>query len=204
MSEPDYPKRVVDETIMFGGNGYDMATSQRMIEERWKLFYPSVPYSPLVKAVTAVGVATEVLSGENQTTAFDPLWGESVDRPAGQTQWRQPHASAVTSQDAILDPARVAAEPEIRAEERRVHMRIHRISREDLLKKLGFDLVRTLVGCVPTTMFDRIGITPQPGDRFRWNDEWYEVLQTSPQGWYKNTTHNLFWYLSVKSARIGS
>lgn len=204
MTEPGYPHKVVDETVMFGGAGFDLATSQRMVEERWKLFYPAVAYHPLVKAVTAVGTDTEALSGETGTTPFDPLWGEAVDRPAGQQFWRQPHASATTSIDLEKDPARVAAEPEIRDEPRRVHMRIRRVSREEQLKRLGFDLVRTLVGCVPTTMFDRHAIAPQPGDRFRWNDEWYEVLQTSPQGWYKNTTTNLFWYLSVKSARIGS
>lgn len=204
MTQPGFPHQVVDDTEMFGGSGNDLQTAQRMIEERWKLFYPPVAYFPLVKAVTAVGTSTETLSGETGTTAFDPLWGEAVPRPTGQTQWRQPHASEQTSQDLVKDPARQAAEPEVRDDARRVHMRVRRVQREEMLKKLGFDLVRTLVGCVPTTMFDRYAIKPQPGDRFRWNDEPYEVLQTSPQGWYKNTTHNLYWYLSIKSARLGS
>ena len=201
---PGQPHRVVDEPAMFGGGGHDIGTAQRMLEERWKLMYPRVAYYPFEKAVTAVGTSPDALSGAAGTTPFDPLWGEAIDRPIGTTHWRQPHLSAQTSQNELHDPARVAAEPEVRGEPHPINMRIRRVVREEMLKKLGFDLVRTTIGCVPTTLFDRYAIKPQPGDRFRWNDEWYEVLQTSPQGWYHNTTHNLLWYLSIKTARLGS
>lgn len=201
---PGSPHLVTDETAMFGGDGHSIATAQRMLEERWKSMFPAVLYYPLSKAVTAVGVDTEALSGEVGTTPFDPLWGEAIERPVNTTHWRQPHLSQQTVVDPTRDTPRVAADPEVRGEPRKVHMRVRRVTREEMLKKLGFDLVRTTIGCVPTTMFDRLSIMPQSGDRFRWNDEWYEVLQTSPQGWYHNTTHNLLWYLSIKSARLGS
>jgi len=204
VSLPGQPHLAVDETVMFHGAGYDLNTAQRMLEERWKLMYPAVAYYPLIKLSTAVGTSTEILSGAPDSTPWDPLWGEAVERPTGHPEWRQPHLSEQTVQDPSRDAPRTAAEPEVRGEPRRLHMRVARVSREETLKKLGFDLVRTMIGSVPTTMYDRYAIKPQVGDRFRWNDEWYEVLQISPRGWYRNTTHNLLWYLSIKSARLGS
>jgi len=73
-----------------------------------------------------------------------------------------------------------------------------------MLKKLGFDRVRTIVGTVPTTMFDRYRIRPQAGDRFTWHDEVFEVLQTVQQGWFRQTTLHLFWVLNIQSARRGA
>jgi hypothetical protein len=195
----------VNDTIL-GGNSAsnDLGTMRRMIEERWKLYYPAVDYYPLAKAVTSVGQQTTELVGEAGTTQFDPLWNEAVDQSIKPVGWKQPHLSEQVTQDPVNNPAANAADPEIREGPFRLHMRTQKYLHEKMLKKLGFDQIRTLLCTVPSSMFDRYAIAPTAGDRFIWNDNWYEVLQVVPSIYYLNSTVSLYQILNVQSAKRGS
>jgi hypothetical protein len=207
MTIPALTPQEFNDAEMFGlGNTFN--TTVRMIESRWKRTYPRVAYYALKKNVTNVGTSTTAVSGSTGTTTFDPLWGEAVAPAMQDTGWQQPHLSAVTAPNTTPFASETAdvpaAETEVRDDAVYVHMRVQRTLHETMLKKLGFDRVRTLVGTIPASMLDRFQTRPQPGDRIRWNAEWYEVEQFAPGGAYNNTTVWLYWVLNLKHARLGS
>ena len=179
--------------------GADLQLQIRMIEERWRRFYPVLQYAPLDKRTTPVQSPSET-SGESGATQFDPLWGESVPTGLKATGWRQPHLSTA------VDPATAveAAEPNVYVAPRPIHGRIQRVARKDFLQKMGFDRLRDLIITVPTSMFDESGITVTQGDRFVWDNELYEVIQWSPMGWWMNSSVKLFLVLNCQHARRGS
>lgn len=167
----------------------DLRTEIGLIEERWKC-YPEVAYSPLDKRTTAAPTSKSIV-GEAGSTKWDPLWQESVPDT---TEWVQPHTTAAVD----------AADTNKYQEARKVRIRIQRTAREDQLKKFGFDRLRYMLATVPTSMLDRMGITCDAGDRFVWNNELFEVMQWSPQGWRYNSTVCLYVVLNVEHARRGS
>jgi hypothetical protein len=184
------PPRKVEGTVFPQAMGTDLANMVAQIEERWRRSYPKIQYSSLSKVVTPVAKMTD-LTGAAGTTKFDPLWGESVpDRPT----WEQPHHN----------PASVAASPEKYLAPQPLYMRFERMYRENQLKKFGFDRLRNGVSTFPTSMLDERGITVGQGDRFTWNDETFEVIQWSPDGYWMNTNVFLYVVCSVQHARFGS
>lgn len=175
-------------------NGEDLRTAVGMLEERWSNF-PLIEYTQLIKATTPVA-STEQMSGETGTTQHDTLWGESVPT-AVKASWEQPHQNP--------DPAkRHAAEPSLYHPPVRVRARVHRTAREDFLKKVGFDRIRTLLLTIPASLLDAVGVTCGAGDRFTWDGELYEVLQWSPMGWFHTSNVKLMIVLNAEHARRGA
>lgn len=196
---PYLPPPAVDDTQFPKAYGADLAVAVRMLEERWRRFYPVITYTSLDKRTTPV-TRTSQTSGEVGATQFDTLWGESVPTGLKDTGWRQPHLSTQ------VDPATAvqAAEPSVYLNPRPLHARIQRVARRDLLQKLGFDRLRDLLVTIPTSLLDASGITVTQGDRFIWDNELYEVIQWSPMGWWMNTSVKLQLVLNVQHARRGS
>ena len=186
--------RTDSPTVMPSAHTSDLVHAIRQIEDMWTKSYPKVSYMSLLKAVTAVS-DTNTLSGEAGTTQFDPLWGESV--PAGMgSNWKQPHANA--------NPEALAASPDLFAPAVEIHARIQRTARDDLLKKVGFDRVRSLLLTIPSSMCDALNLNPKAGDRFVWDGEHYQVLQYSPMGWWMNTNTKLYVVLNCAHEHRGS
>lgn len=176
----------------------DLELAIRLIEERWRRFFPRLDYRPLNKLVTPAVGNNPV--GAPGTTQFDPVWGEAVPVETATTGWRQPHLSAIVTPDAPIS----AVEPQVYQEPRDIHGRVERVARKDHLQKLGFDRIRDLLVTIPSSMLDSSGITVTQGDRFVWDNELYEVLQWSPMGWWMNSSVKLFIVLNVAHARKGS
>lgn len=185
------PPLKIDDAAFPTVLGQDVLTSIRMIEERWRRHYPSVDYLPLDKRVTPISTPAQI-SGEAGSTKMDAMWGESVD--ASMTTWTQPQTTANA----------VAAEPNVYLAGRPIHARIMRSARDNDLKKHGFDRLRDLIACFPTSMLDAKGISVQAGDRFVWNSELYEVIQHHVEGWWYQTNVNLFVWVNAQHARRGS
>lgn len=181
--------------------GSDLTLQIRMIEERWRRFYPVLTYMPLNKQVTPVPISTpDVTSGAPGSTQFDTVWGEAVPAGLAVGGWRQPHLSVQVDPETAVQ----AAEPQVYHNNRPIHGRIQRVARKDELQKLGFDRIRDLLVTIPTSMLDAIGVTVVAGDRFMWDNELYEVLQWGPMGWWMNSSVKLYIVLNVAHARRGS
>ena len=189
--------------------GKDLQMQIRLIEERYERFFPQITYHVMKKAVETVTVPAEppaspdapddLIVGEDSTTQFDRLWGERV--PSSMSEgWQQPHLSA-------LNPDTDTHDATSRGEYRdtvEVHGRIQRISRENELKKLGFDRARDLVLFLPLFTMARIGIRPTPGDFFEWDGDPFDIQQVNRRGWWKNTNVRLFYVCSCEHRHKGS
>lgn len=196
---PYLPPPSADDTQFPKAFGPDLSLAVRLLEERWRRFYPVITYTSLDKRVTAVTSPSQT-SGEVGSTQFDTLWGESVPAGLKAGGWRQPHLSSQ------VDPATAvqAAEPSVYLAPRPIHGRIQRVARRDFLQKLGFDRLRDLIVTIPTSMLDASGITVVAGDRFTWDNELYEVIQWSPMGWWMNSSVKLEIVINAQHARRGA
>jgi hypothetical protein len=188
------PPRTDSPTAFPTAHGPDLQQHIRQTEEMWRVSYPVVNYMSMLKAVTSV-TDVNTLSGEAGTTQFDPMWGEAVPANMGAT-WKQPHANT--------DPAVHASDPALFSPAVPLHARIQRTAREDLLKKVGFDRIRSLLLTIPASMCDAVNINPKAGDRFTWDGELYHVLQYSPLGWWMNTNTKLYVVLNCAHEHRGS
>jgi hypothetical protein len=185
------PPIVVEGTVFPEALGPDAITAIRMIEERWERMYPLVHYTMIDKKTTPVD-SPATLSGEDGSSKFDTMWGESVDRKL--TTWKQPQNN----------PEVAAAEVTVYQPSQQIRARIKREARENELKKFGFDRLRDLIVCIPCSLLDQKAITCQAGDRFTWNNETWEVIQHHVEGWWYNTNVNLYVWMNVQHARRGS
>lgn len=178
----------------------DLLAQIRVIEEKWRRFYPEVTYYPLNKAVTVVprtpsgDIDTASVSGTAGGTTFDPVFGEAVDNAALAAGWKQPHLSG----------DRRAVNPERFHDPIKVRAQVRREAKEKELKKLGFDEVRDLLLTIPVSLLDRLGITVQQGDRFIWDNDLYEVLQFETTGYWKNTNLRPYIILNCRHWHPGS
>ena len=192
------PKDYTHGTKFPGAISKDLQTQIRMIEERWIRFYPQVEYHAFsgdVRPTTNPAGTQEGVLGEAGGSAFDSLWGETVDAAQISTGvWKQPHRNAGS----------VAANPEIRYPMQRIHARVKRESREKELKQYAFDQIRDLTVDIPLSLLDAAGITCRPDDEFVWDGYRYVVMQTETTGYWKNTNIRLFMTLYAEHARSGS
>ncbi len=191
-SEVTYlPPLTINDTVFPDALGDDARTAINMIEERWFRSFPRISYTMIDKKTTPV-TSPNILSGEAGSSKFDAMWGETVDKNL--TTWEQPHNSATVA----------AAEVTVYQDAKEMPARIKRDSRENELKKFGFDRLRDLIVCIPTSILDANGVTVQAGDRFVWNNESWEVIQHHVEGWWYNTNVNLYVWMNVQHARRGS
>lgn len=178
----------------------DVLFAIRMIEEKWRRFFPEINYFGLNKAVTNVvqtapgTIDVESVAGETGTTAFDPIFGEVVDNAAIAGKWKQPHLSG----------DRRAVHPEQMTAPLKVHAQVRREAKKKELQKLGFDEVRDLLLTIPLSLLDKLALTVQHDDQFVWDNEMYVVKQFEPTGYWKNTNLRLYMVLNCAHYRPGS
>lgn len=195
--EPYLPVDYTMGTTFPAEYGKDVLQQISVIEEKWKRFYPVINYYCLSKRVTVIqdgNVDNPV--GESGTTAFDPLWGEDVDPVMFTEGWKQPHldetdTAAAANTRFYMDPVPV-------------HAQVRREAHDIELKKLGFDRVRDLLVTIPVSLLDKAGIRVEPGDRFIWDNDVYEVQQRERTGFWKNTSLRIYIVLNCEHARLGS
>lgn len=177
--------------------GKDVLHAISVVEEKWHRFFPEIKYFCLKKATTPlVDDNVDVPTGEAGQSAFDFLWGESVDPAAVIEGWKQPHQDEGDTQEAANvsmfdDPIPIRAQ-------------VRREARENDLKKLGFDRLRDIIITIPLSLLDRAGITVQAGDRFIYDNDLYQVEQQERTGYWKNTNLRIYMVLNCEHARMGS
>ena len=190
------------ETVVFPlVNQKDFALQVRMIEDKWRRFYPWINYYPILKAVT---VDTDVngasVVGEPGTTIFDPVYGESVDPLMLVDGWQQPHLSGTYrafDTDVFADPVQINARVLLTATDTELH-------------HYGFDRVLDLMLEIPASLFDSVSVTAQAGDKFLWGEGHgstggeYTVIELGPNNRYLNAATMLYVGLNCKSRRKGS
>lgn len=193
---PYLPEDVTDETVFPKGYNKDFLQQMRLVNEKWRRFYPLLPYECLLKETLPIGQAANEPAGVTPNTVFDPLWGEAVDDEVlpGAGEYLQPHLSG-TADATVL--GRFATSVEI-------HGQIRREAKERELKRLGFDEIRDILVVFPTTLLDIAGITIQQGDRFTWDNDRYQVLQFKRVGYWKNTNLRAYISCNCEHERRGS
>lgn len=192
----DLINKADNPTVVANPHTSDFDFAVREAEQMWKGNYPQIEYMSLIKQVTPM-VNTRTLIGANGTTKFDPIWGEAVPATADNS-WQQPNGN--------VDPAvsQAAANAMQFTAPVRVHARIQRTAREDLLKKVGFDRVRSLLVTIPMSLLHNANLDPKPGDRFRWDGDLYHVQQTAPLGWWFNSNSKLYIVMNCAHEHMGS
>lgn len=175
----------------------DLRMQVRMVGEKWRRYYPRIDYycfkGDVTPTVNPVADPPSIV-GEAGGSAFDPLYGETVDAAQLVTGvWQQPHGSSG-----------VAVNPEIFETPIPVHAQIRRDAKERELKKYGFDQIRDLLVTIPTGLLDTYGITVRQGDEFVWDGDRYVVLQFDTAGYWKNTNLRLYIVINAEHKKAGS
>ncbi len=192
---PYLPPPIVDEG---GGNqfpkalGKDLQMQIRMIAEQYRRYPARLQYYSMKKAITPE-VTPDQPVGEVGTTQFDPVWREQVPTTMEPTGWEQPHLSGVhdaTQRGEYEEPVWL-------------HMRVQREANDLQLKRWGFDRLRDLTVFVPLSFFDEYGITVTTGDWLTWDDDEYNVLQYTRDGYWKNTNIRLYMVMNCEHRRQG-
>jgi hypothetical protein len=190
---PYLPNKNIHGTAFPTAYGKDLETAVRQIESRWKMSYPKIAWKVLKKATTEPTSGNiQNLSGEVGSTLYDPLYGESIATDS--STWAQTHNS----------DAGDATEPDVYGESFLIHAQIRREVKEKELKKYGFDQIRDILVTIPVSFLDLVGIKPQPGDRFVWDGDTYQVTQREATGYWKNTNLRLYEVINAEHARFGA
>lgn len=191
------------DNVMPRSNSIDLWRAVTTIEERWRRYCPTLVYRSLLKAPTSRPAA--VLAGKPDpvigaigTTSFDPLWRERVDSSLNNGNWVQPHASTA----AAVNPTE--EDSELFRPDTELKFKVERELTESDLHKYGFDRVRDLLVFIPSSFFDRCGLTAQAGDVLHWDNRDFEVLQQSAHGFWYNTNIPLYVILNCTNRRKGS
>lgn len=194
------PIDVLEYTEFPKANGKDVYRQIAMIEDVWARQMPKVEFYNAKKFPTASldeggEVDPNVLSGEEGTTKYDPLWGERVsDSVANGGAWVQPHGK----EDHSVNGRGVFEVPVL------LPCQIERIQKERQMKKYGFDEVREIVATIPVSFLDRFGVKVEAGDKFVWDGEQYEVKQERRDGWWMNSNVRLYVVMACDHWRPGS
>lgn len=180
--------------------GKDLLLQVRITSERWRRFYPVIDYYcgkfDFNTPSDAPG-STFIPTGETGHTAHDPLYGEEGPQQwLSDGEWSQPHGDA--EDDAVREVVTQFEDPV------QLHALIRRESRENELKKYGFDRVRDLLLIIPVGLLDESGVTVRVGDEFEWDADRYVVLEENSTGYWKNANNRLFRALNCEHARPGS
>jgi hypothetical protein len=174
--------------------GADRLLQNRLASEKWRRFFPPVPYYQIKKAVTYVtNRPSDALVGETATTKFDPVYGEAIDPTAGST-WQQPHGSDVLH----------AADPEVYAASVLVNLRVQIEATDTDLKLWGFERMEDAIASCPNSLLSQLGVTCKSGDYFVWGGHEYEVLQAVQSARFDNEPGTLYNVLNCKIKRRGS
>jgi hypothetical protein len=190
---PYLPPALIDDQPFPQAWGRDFFLQVRMVNSQYRRHYSWADYYQLKIAPTAADSSFDPI-GDAGTTKFDPLYGESVDSTL--TAWKQPHgtngAVKAAGVDLFYDPIRIPR-------------KFRKDTRDEELHKYGFDLTRKATVTIPAALLDEVGITVHAGDKLRWNNEEFNVLQTAPAGWWPGSSNLfLFMVLSVEHRRRGS
>jgi hypothetical protein len=176
--------------------GYDFYTQVRLIEEKWRKYFPLIEYSPLLIS-PLLPASNSVVAGAVNTSQIDPLYMETINI-AKDGAWKQPHASASPVVSPITDASDVFGEAVS------INARIRREANDLELKKWGFDEMRDLIVTIPCSLFDTAEIQARPGDKFTWDGEPYTVLQRTRDGYWKNSNIRFYVVMNCEKRRAGS
>lgn len=198
---PYLPQDYTHDTELPRAFGQDLMFQARRSVETYERFMPRIEYFVLSVSLTVGSSAPDAnddVVGAAGTTGFDDLYGEAVP-VAGGADWVQPHGTEAGEGATV-----VATDPEIFLPACTLNGRVRRESRENELKKMGFDRVRDILVTFPTLMLDRHDITTKAGDQFIWDGDRYVVRQEDSGGYWKNTNIRLFRTLSCEHIHSGS
>jgi hypothetical protein len=188
---PYLPPDVIEETVLPQPWGKDLRNLIRIIEEKWRRFYPLVPYHQLATSPTTPA-NTNTPNGAAGSTLFDPLYGEAVDPTM--TTIVQPHLSGTFN----------AANPEVFDDPVTFNIKVQPFELDVVEKLYGFDKTRQLVLTAPTSTLDRNGITVQEGDTVEWDGKIFRVHEVTLDKFWLNTNLPLFIVWTCSAWRVGS
>jgi hypothetical protein len=190
---------VFNDTVFPKGATKDIALQRRVIEEKWRRFFPQIVYYSM-KISTTVASPVDAVVGEAGSTPFDPIYGEALPHNIG-AAWKQPHKNTSTldsTERGVFRPSVV------------FNGRMQREALDLDLKRWGFDRIRDLIVFIPRTFVETANITNRgidplkPGDWFTWDGDPYDVVQRDKDGWWKNTNVRLFYVLNCEHRKLGA
>jgi hypothetical protein len=191
------PPDIIDETKFPLAQGKDLDYQNQLAAEKYMRFFAPQSYFMLLKDVTPVvrtAEAPTTLSGVAGTTAYDPLYGESVPATVS-GKWQQPHGNPAETP---------AADVEKWADAVLLNFRIRRDNRDNQLQKWGVERGRLATAVIPTILLDNAGVTCRAGDRLTWNGERFSVVYVDTGEYWKNTNIPIFLELTCITERRGA
>jgi len=205
-ASPYLPAKYTQKITFPQAFGRDLQTQIGLIEERWKRYFTEIDYYPRLQNIGIADATPDTRNPEIAAPAspvnpaaggFDRLYGESVDRQmADGARWDQPHLSgtldATTEAEGYQDPVKFHAQIKREQDKKRA------------LELYGFDDVRDIVVIIPASFYDACGFRAKEGDKFIWDGQEYDVLQSAGAGWWKNSNIRLYRVLNCEHKRLGS
>jgi len=197
---PYLPNLTTEQTTAFSRNADDLRTHLRILEERWRRFYPVLPWYQLLFLPTApVQAATSEapVVGLNTGTLVDDLYGEAVPQKTTGV-YQQPHLTPVVNDS--------APERKKHANPVSIHGFVRREETENELNQFGEDASRIVTVTLLTSLCDARGITVNPGDEFDYSGQRWEVRSSRipERGRWKMTNIPLFIECRCMTKRVGS
>jgi hypothetical protein len=194
---PYLPPAVLNDTAFPTAQGYDSNVAIYIIEERWRRFYTQIQYYTIKKSLTAAPSSDNRIVNATGTSAFDRLYGESVDVGMSATGWVQPHGTGTTLATTDVEVYDVPV---------LIHARVPRRNADAALHAYGFDRVRGMeLGgtevVIPLSFLDRLGVTCAAGDKLVWDGDEYIVKQQLHTGYWANTNMRLYMKLTAEHRR---
>lgn len=190
---PYLPVINLDDTELPTGVGSDYTLQLDMMSERWRKFYPQIDYFSMRRATT-VTTDLNVPVGGSGATKFDPLYHEPID--SDMTTVVSPQGTNSANYD--------AGGVEVYAASVRVHARVRVDATDAELKRWGFDKVRDLIVQIPCVLLDTAGIGVRAGDKFRWGNTDYDVMQQVLDGRWRNTNIRFYVVINAQQRRPGA
>jgi hypothetical protein len=198
---PYLPPPTTEDVSFPQSLGKDFWFQVQLIEDKWRRFYPLIPYYPIIKETTVnADPSGASLVGTAGGTIFDPIAGEAVDPATLGIGWQQPHLSEIYR----------ASEVDVFAPPVSINARILVGATDTELHHYGFDRMLDLIVVVPASIFDSVGVQAKTGDKFRWGEGnnssigEYTVIELSENQRYLNTATMLYVNLNCQSRRKGS
>lgn len=178
----------------------DLRVHLRLLEERWRLFYPVIPWYQILFLPTSPAqppTSEAPVVGLNTGTLVDDLYGEAVPQKSTGV-YQQPHTT----------PTMFDSAPERRKHANPVSLNVfvRREETENELTPFGEDASRILVATLLTSLCDARGVTVNVGDEFEYGGQRWEVnsARVPERARWKTTNIPLFIECKCFTKRVGS
>lgn len=199
---PYLPNKEILGTLFTSVDMSDLETHLRLLEERWKRFFPILDWRQLdFNPVPMTSGGEAYVAGVDGKTIINPVYNEAIpqgpnDNANPGVQYQSPHGGPVDATNRKIYKPTVP-----------IHVQVKRIRPDNALtvtNKAGRSDARFILLC---SLLDRAGITVNEGDQVGYRGTRYEIREAViPEDgyWQQNTNIPLYVVCEAAIDHLGS